>query len=272
MSSIAHQQGVLGSDYRTEEVLAASFIAASIPVWIFILIGISRLGVQAEGVQIEKGDVEQAVEVTPMIDYDHPVLKGGGKKVKLPDAWAPPPEPRREAAVASPDAKDDPGAIPDPNLPVYDGGTAPNPDGGTTTDPDASMNPPTGEGGGSPDGGESGGDGDGGSPGSKDGNTDDRLLARAARLYRGRLTSFFKAGFRCPKLPEGAQKCSPTGSASISGLTVTSVSFQGCGVAEIDAAARAALQSKQGQQIPPPPEEYKEKLTFSSFPIQYQCK
>src|SRR5690606_27772719 len=155
----------------------------------------------ADAVAIEKGDVEQAVEVTPMIDFDSPILKGGGKKVKLPDEWAAPPAPRREAAVASPNAKDDPDAIPKP-MPVFDGGAPPAPDASTTTDSDADVNPPPGEGGGKPTD-EPGGDGEGGTSGSTDGNTDDRLRARAARQYAGRLSAFFKGGFVCPQLPEG---------------------------------------------------------------------
>lgn len=269
MSSIAHRQGVMGTDYRTEEVLAASFLAASIPVWIFILIGISRLGVEAEMTAIEKGDVEQAVSVTPMIDFDSPLLKGGGKKVKLPAEWAAPP-PRKKAAVASTNATDDPDAIPDP-MPVYDGGAPPDPDAATTDNPDAEVNPETGEGGGEP-GEEPGGEGEGGSAGSPDGGTKDKAKARAARIYASRLRRFFKAGFRCPKRPEGAPPCLAGATASISGdLTVTSVSFTGCGQPEVDSAAQAALNSRKGMQAPPPPEEYPE-LQRPVFGFTYTCK
>lgn len=270
MSSPAHQTGVFHTDHRPEEVLAASFIAASVPVWIVIIWSISKLGMVAAGVpEVEQG-LATPIRVTPMIDMDSPLLKGGGKKAKLPESWAAPPAPRQESAVVSPNAKDDPDAIPKP-MPVFDGGTAPDPDAAVTTNPDADVSPPTGEGGGKP-GDLPGGDGDGGSPGSTNGNTTDRARVRAASLYNGRLASFFRAGFRCPQLPEGAQKCSPTGSVTISGdLTVTSVSFSGCGVPEIDSAAQSALNSKKGQQVPPPPAEYPD-LQPSSFGVTYVCR
>jgi len=149
---------------------------------------------------------------------------------------------------------------------------APDPDAATSADGDASVSPDKGEGGGKPDAEASGGDGEGGSPGSKKGNTTDRLLARAATQYNGRLAAFFRAGFRCPQLPEGAKKCSPTGSVTISsGLVVTSASFNACGVPEIDSAAQAVLMSKKGQQVPPPPAEYPQ-LQQAGHTIVYQCK
>ena len=272
MSTFAHGQGVFGTDHRPEEVAAAAFIAASMPVWIIIAWSITRLGLHAEGVpNVEKGTATP-IRVTPMIDMDSPVLKGGNKKVKFPSAWevAPKPTPRQKSAVVSPNSVDDPDAIPDP-MPVYDGGAPPDPDASTTTNPDADVSPETGTGGGEP-GELPGGEGDGGSPGSPDGNTTDRLKVRAAMQYRARLTSFFKAGFRCPQLPEGASKCSPTGSVTISGgLVVTSTSFAPCGVIEIDSAAQSVLTSKQGQSVPPPPEEYPE-LQMSSISFTYSCK
>jgi hypothetical protein len=206
-----------------------------------------------------------------MIDMDSPILKGGNKKVKLPKEWevAPRPVPRQDSAVVSPNAKDDPDAIPGPK-PIYDGGTAPDPDGSTTSDRDAEVSPEHGEGGGKP-GDLPGGEGAGGTPGSPNGNTTDRARVRAAQMYQGRLVSFFKAGFRCPPLPEGAPKCSPSGSVTISGgLIVTSTSFSPCGVPEIDSAAQAVLNSKRGQQVPPPPADYPD-LQVSSLGISYNC-
>ncbi len=268
MSTFAHGRGVLGTDYRPEEVLASTFIAASIPVWLFLLWNVSGLSVVAAGPpNIEKGTAIP-MKVTPMIDMDSPLLKlGGGKKVKLPTEWevAPPVVKQREAAaVVSPNAKDDPNAIPDRDLPIYDGGTAPDPDAEAVRDPEITDA-------GEPSDGNVN-EGGGSAAGSPDGSATDPTKARAARFYHGRILAFLKAGFICPSLPEGAPKCSPSGSVTISGdLTVSGVSFSGCGVPEIDAAAQAAINAKKGQQIPPPPENHPE-LQPSSFSVTYVCK
>ena len=265
MSSLAHRQGVLRTDHRAEEVLAAGLIAASVPVWIFILIGISRLHRVAEGTQIEKGDVEQAMQVTPMLDLDSPLLKlGGGQQVKMPDEWAPPPVPQREqAAVVSTKGKDDPNESPDPSLPVYDGGAPPDPDAEAVENPEPNDAGPTDAD--APDGG-------GSLSGDPDGSVEDPAKGRARSQYKGRLMSFFKAGFRCPQMPEGAGGGTASAYFTLSGDgTVVSFTFTPSNVPEIDSVAKATAQGKVGQQIPPYPEKYPEmKQTGQS--VVYGCK
>ena len=58
---------------------------------------------------------------------------------------------------------------------------------------------------------------------------------------------------------------------TISGLTVSGVSFNGCGNPIIDGPAKAHAQGKVGQSIPPPPEKYPD-MAPSSFTIVYRCK
>ncbi len=265
MSALAHGKGVLGTDYRPQEVLASSFLAASVPVWLFILIGISRLHAPAEGVHIEKGDVEQAVKIIPMIDFDSPLLKlGGGKAVKLPDVWAPPPVPqRKDEAVVSTKGKDDVKEIPDRRLEVYDGGTAPDPDAETTDNPEPDDAGPADAD--APDGG-------GSQLGSPDGSVVDKRKGRALNRYKGRLRRFFKIGFRCANRPEGAPGGSAGAYFAIGGDgTVLSFTFTPSNIPEIDAIAKSTAQSKVGQQIPPYPEKYPE-MKQSGQSVAYGCK
>jgi hypothetical protein len=256
----AHGRGVLGTDHRPHEVLGASLLGTSVPVWIFILwswSGLHRTGVAPD---IEKG-LGVPIEITPVIDMESPLMKKGAK-VQLPKEWQvqePQVSGTDKAASVSTSAPDDPDAIPEPGLEVVDGGEVPDPDASDAAagDPgDASA----GQGGGSPEG------ADGGM------RERDPEEERAARLYRGRITAFLRAGFVCPQLPEGAPRCSPSASVTIAGdLTVTSVSFSPCGVPEIDSAAGGSINSKKGQAIPPPPESYPH-LQPSAFAVSYVCK
>ena len=117
------------------------------------------------------------------------------------------------------------------------------------------------------------GSGGGHAAGSKYGTETDPLKARAAGQYHDRILRFLKQGFSCPAVPDDVKKtCQPSASVSIGGDgTVTSFSFNPCGNEAMDAAARSAISSKVGQQIPPPPEKY-EDLRPNSFSVAYVCK
>jgi hypothetical protein len=52
--------------------------------------------------------------------------------------------------------------------------------------------------------------------------------------------------------------------------TVLGFSLSPCGQGAVDAAARAAIQAKVGQPIPPAPENYPE-LRPNSFAVTYVC-
>jgi hypothetical protein len=264
MTAAARVRGVLGTDYRPEEVLAACVAATVMPIAVVGAVAISQLDVLGAVPEVDPG-MGTPIRVKPMIDMDSPLLKLGGK-AQLPKEWQQP-EPQQQAnvreqtAVVSPQAKDDKNAIPDDDIPLHTGDAGPDPDAEVVKEGEQAS---------SDAGTEAAG---GGSPaGSKDGTETDPLKARAASRYHGAILGFLKAGFVCPQLPEGAPKCSPSASVTIAGdLTVTSVSFAPCGVPEIDAAAGAAAKAKQGQSIPPPPENYPE-LQPSSFSVAYVCK
>jgi hypothetical protein len=266
---VAARPGVLGTDFRPEEVLAAVAGTGAIPVAVVVITIVAELlglfGRPLTGMpEVDRG-LGEPIRVKPVVDMDSPLLKLGGK-AQLPKEWEKPePDPqtpvREQTAVVSPQAKDDPNAIPDKDTPLHTGDAGPDPDAEVVKDGEqASTDAGT----------EAAG---GGSPaGSKDGTETDPLKGRAASRYHGMILGFLKAGFVCPQLPEGAPKCSPSASVTIAGdLTVTSVSFSPCGVPEIDSAAGAAANSKKGQSIPPPPENYPE-LQPSSFAVTYVCK
>jgi len=257
-----------GADYTPQELAIAAFIALSVPVWSIVLLMLSQSGALSDDApHIVPG--EMPIAVKPVVDMDSPLLKLGGKKVRpvLPDRWKKP-EPSEQPKVVerkahvSTKAKHDAEAPPK-DLEVSDAGTPPDPDAEVVDQADE-ENPDADA------GSEASG---GGSPaGSKDGTETDPLKARAASKYHGRILAFLKAGFSCPKLTDSEPRCSPSASVSISGDgVVTAVSFNACGNAKIDPAANAAIQSKIGQQIPPPPENYPE-LRPNSFSVAYVCK
>ena len=258
-------RGVLGSDYEPNEVLVAACIALSVPVWSAVLLSMSDLDKQANAVSIAPGDAVP-MRVNPVVDLDSPLLKLGGKKVRaeLPAKWRKP-EPtktvRERQAIVSTKAQDDPDAAPPGHLTVSDSGKPIDPDAEVVAQadepnedvPDASLE---GAGGGSP-------------AGSKEGTEVDPLKARAASLYHGRISAFLYGGWSCP---QGAQAgCTASAGVSLSGGVVSGVSFRGCGDPTLDTAARAHIQGKVGQSIPPPPENYPE-LAPNSFNVTYVCK
>ena len=266
----ARRRRALGSDYQWDEVVVAVLVALSMPVWVTVVFAIDSLDNHAAAPLITAGDAIP-IRVTPVVDMDSPLLKLGGKKklkAKLPDMWKPKVAPRptqivKQRAHVSTKAEDTTDAIPSKDLEVSDAGTAPPPDAAVAKDVDVEIPDVVDDAGTEAEG--------GGSPaGSPDGTETDPLKARASSLYHGRILRFLKSGFSCPAA--AAAGCMPSASVSIgSGGTVTAFSFRPCGDAAIDGAAKAAIASKVGQSIPPPPDSYPE-LIPNHFGVTYVCK
>ncbi len=260
--------GVLGTDYRSTEVLVALFVALSVPVWSVVLLAITGLDSQGDAPIITPGDA-LPIKIIPVVDLDSPLLKLGGKKVraKLPDRWVKPQRPTKieeRKAQVSTKAEDNEEDIPPDDLEVSDGGEAIAPDAEVADQVDMPED--------NTDAGEQG-SGGGHAAGSKHGTETNPLKARAANQYHDRILRFLKRGFSCPPVPaEDKKSCRPSASVTIAGDgTVTSFSFNPCGHEAIDGAARSAISSKVGQQIPPPPEKY-EDLRPNSFSVAYVCR
>jgi hypothetical protein len=251
--------GVAGTDYRPSEVMVALFVSLGVVVWTVVLLKLSQLALMADAPAIAPSD-PVAVKVNPVLDMDSPLLKlGGNVRVKMPNEWEQHPDVVKRRAQVSTKAGQTADDIPDKDdLEVSDAGTPIDPSATVTDDPiDENLSDAGAEGSG------------GGSPeGSEHGTETDPLKARAASQYHGRILGFLKSGFACP----GPASCTPSASVSIGGGgAVTGFSFNACGDAAIDSAARASIASKVGQAIPPPPENYPE-LRPNSFSVAYVCK
>ncbi len=256
----------LTRDYEPWEVGAAVAIAIAVQLAAGTMFYVGSTGTSLAP-EIDKG-AQPPVKVTPVLDEELlPPLLGGGKKAVLPDMWnrapasvkqkiaeAPPPP---EVAAPSPEAADKTEAIPDAGQKVAtvedasvderdageegaDAGLAASEEdaGIATLDPDGGSGP--------------------GGPGDPDGVKDGGLDQFQKRQYVGRLIGFFKRGFVVSGLglpPEDIQKLVVSVSVQLDGLTVKSFSLGSSGNATFDAAARAALESKVGSQVPPPPED-----------------
>jgi len=270
-----YRPGVFGTDYSSFEVLVAGCVALSVPIWSALLLSMTELGDQADVPEIAPAD-EIPMHVTPVVDMESPLLKlggGKGKKIKLPEAWVkPPPQPepsdddtkagpaKAQVSTKAGKTEDD---ITDAGLETDRDAEAIDPDAAVGDDLDAGNEGAGGasmddipEGGGSPDG-------------SALGTETDPLKARAHSQYHGRIQAFLYQGWRCP---QGAKsECRATASVTLSGTSITSVSFHGCGDPAMDAAASAHANGKVGQSIPPPPELYPD-IVPPSFTITYVCK
>jgi hypothetical protein len=234
----------------------------------------TKLGEQANVPEIAPAS-EIKMSVKPVVDMDSPLLKlggGKGKKIKLPSEWVKPPpkqpaEPEdgaapRKAQVSTKAGKteDD---ITDAGLEEGDpDAEAIDPDASVVDDPDAATD---GAGGNTGDEVPEGG---GTAEGSPLGTETDPLKARAASQYHGRILAFLYQGWRCPT--SAKPECRASATVSLSGTNITGVSFTGCGDPSLDAAAQAHANTKVGQSIPPPPENYPE-IVPPSFNVTYVC-
>lgn len=273
------------SDFAPWEIGAAIAIALAVQLGN----GVALWAARTPDVDLNEVDkaVEQVVKVKPVLDEEAlQAAKLGGKKVKLPDMWqrapasvkkaiqdkpAPPPD------VATPSTKADesPTAIPDKNKKtetVEDAGpdqdAAPGEDAGLTAS-NEDAGPATLE----TDGGTPNGTGEPGCVGegcAKDG-TDDLQKGQ----FAGRWIAFLQRGFVVKGTglpPEELQKLRVSASVQVSPAgVVTGYSISSnSGNAAFDAAARAALEAKVGQQGPNPPEEHPEFLK-PSFSVTMVC-
>jgi hypothetical protein len=203
----------------------------------------------------EKPPEEMPMAVKPVAD-DLPLLKLGGAKPKLPDAWqkkAPLPVPAEpsEDGAPSPQAKDDPEQSSKKPL-SRDAGPPPTEAGAAVAD--NSQN--------APDSGPAGEVvGPGAANGSKNGTETDPLKARALDIYRQKLLAWFNVRF---KPPQGSIPCdelkklsagvsaSVGGDRSVGGFTITRPS----GNDVFDAKVKSTMESLVGQELPPPPQNY----------------
>ena len=273
-ASAGYRPGVFGTDYSSFEVLVASCVALSVPVWSALLLSMTELGEHANVPEIAPAS-EIPMQVKPVVDMDSPLLKlggGKGKKIKLPDEWVKPPpqakpDPEDQAAPAKAQVSTKAGKeekdITDAGLDDDPDAEAIDPDAAVGDDPDAGND---GSGGNTADEIPEGG---GTADGSPLGTETDPLKARATVLYADRIRAFLYQGWRCP--PGAKTECAATAAVSLSGTSITSVTFNGCGDPVLDGAASGHANGKVGQNIPPPPESYPE-LTPPSFTITYVCR
>ena len=209
------------------------------------------------------------IKVTPVLDLDSPVLKLGGKKLraKLPANWVRPVAKKRveRKAHVSTKAKDRVSDIPPKDVVVSDAGTPPPVDAAVAKKVDEEVEDEV------TDAAPANTDEDGHADGTKGGTETDPLKARAISLYRGRVAGWFLRKFSpdCKGMTkEDKKKKRAIASVKLVGDgTVLSYSLKPSGHAGLDAAAKRALDASVGQQIPPPPENYKLKVPNSSTPV-----
>ena len=243
--------------YTSLEVVLALGIAGLVQAAFFLLLAIAGMGAEIKPAP-EAVPEERPISVKPVLD-DAPLLKLGGKKVraKLPDMWKKQAAIKRyeERSAPSPFAEKTPEAIPTSALASPDS-EAPPPDADLAKKVDediqlldaAAPAEPTVA-------------GEGVQDGVKEGTETDPLKGRAVSLYRAKLIAWFKAPF---SIPPGAIPCeqltklksrvsatvSPDG--TVTGFSVGSPSGNGT----FDGRVQSAMQSRVGQQVPPPPPLY----------------
>jgi hypothetical protein len=241
-------------DFQGWELAVAILAAVFVQVGAGFALRAANLA-QANIGEIDKGG-EVPVKVIPVIDLESPLLKLGSKKrAVLPDMWKikPPRVHVEEKAFASTKAEKTEEAIPKDDVKM-----AP-----------ADADPPPEE----TDAGELAMAEEGSELGSKDGTEVDPLKGRAVDQYRQRLSSFLSAGFIVTGsgLPdEELTKIRVNGSVQLSGLTVTGFTLSPSGNATFDQRATQTLQSKVGQQVPPPPENYPDILQ-GTVSVSFGC-
>lgn len=255
-------------DFHGWELAVAILAAAFVQVGAGFALRAANLA-QANVGEIDKGG-EVPVKVIPVVDLESPLLKLGSKKrAVLPDMWKikPPRVHVEEKAFASTKAEKTEEAIPKDDVKMAPADAEPPPeDAEVVKDTDLEITEET-------DAGELAMAEEGSELGSKDGTEIDPLKGRAVDQYRQRLSSFLSAGFIVTGsgLPdEELTKIRVNGSVQLSGLTVTGFTLSPSGNATFDARATQTLQSKVGQQVPPPPENYPDILQ-GSVSVSFGC-
>lgn len=261
-------------EYSVTDVVVAVATAAGVMGGAALVLRASALGANAAAPEIDVG-AGVPVRVVPVLDLDAPTLKLGGGRARagLPQRWI-----RRPKAVADSKASPPPAATssshaPSSGVAAADAGAPGDTDAGATADSDAGAPGETGVDTGA--GAEPGPGGPGHPLGAPEGTETDPLKARAGDVYRSRLVAWFSSRFRVSGsgLPQSTlTKLRVQATVQISpdrrvaGYTMTS---SGNGV--FDAAARAALESAKGQELPPPPESYPD-LFQTTISLTFVCK
>ncbi len=218
--------------------------------------------------ETDKGG-ERPVRVIPVLD-DLPLLKLGGKKPKLPDAWVKktPQKLEEKKAFVSTKAEQTEEAIPKEKAELADAGVKPpDPDAEVVKDQETPIDEVA-------DAGEQAFAEEGHAAGDEKGTEKDPLKARAIDQYRARVSSFFSSRFRVAGsgLPEETLASTRVGgTVTLSGTTVTGFTISPSGNPAFDAAATQALSSTVGSSIPPPPENYPDLGVGSSFSVSFYC-
>lgn len=195
------------------------------------------------------------IQITPVIE-DLPMLKLGSKRNEnqLPDMWRKPkPKPRYEDKSApSPVADKNPATLPTNELaksnekpPPPDAELAKEVDENLPEDLEKTPDPNMPE--------------EGAADGIKGGTETDPLKAFIMDQYKAKLIAWFKAGF---DPPDGKEFCGISvliAARAGNDRVVQSFSIAASsGNAALDERVRKHLQSKVGQQLPPPPPKYPE--------------
>lgn len=259
----------LRSDFEGWEIGVAIVVAIGIQIGAGIALHAAQLDIKALAPPIEKG-TETPVAVKPVLDLDSPLLKfGSKKKYKLPDQWvrqAPKKRVVRKTHVST-KAKKTAEDIPDEDIPMADAGEEPpDPDAEFIKEQDTEFD--------ETDAGEAKTDEEGHADGVVGGTEMDPLKARAIDLYRARIAGFFTSAFSVHGTglsQEQLEALAASASVQLNGLTVQSFTLNPSGNAQFDAAARTALQSRVGQQIPPPPENYPDAMQ-NQISLTFVCR
>ncbi len=294
-------------EYSALDLFLAATTASAVMVSSAAVLRAASLRDPATALEVDVG-LAAPVRVVPVLDLDAPMLKLGGRRAeaRLPDKWVrkPPrapepetaPETKKREARPSPRAAASEGDIPPPDMQVADAGAtprdaAPEPAGDAAPAPasDAGLAdvPEAAAASGEPLVGAAPGEGTGGSgpvssvagPGHPDGvvggTETDPLKARAADVYRSRLIAWFSGRFRV----NGSRLAQATLTKLRAGATVqigagrrvVGYTLSSSGNAVFDAAAKAALESTRGQELPPPPENYPD-LVQAQISLTFVCK
>jgi len=258
------------ADYAPWEVGVALTLAAAAQVGGVLLVHFGQKDVVSDLPEIDKG-MEMPVKVKPVLDLEGVALKQGGKKPVLPDMWQAPKPPARPQTKAPDQAfastKADENEVPEKSSkPMAQADAAvPPPDAGDKDIPDAATEPsdagttePTDK----PEGNKQ----EGVDGGVADGKSTDATERNQKATYAARIGAFLAGIGRrgC-----GGGKGTVSGSVSLSGGTITSVSI---GSSDPDlSGVGPAMQGAVGQQIPPPPDEHPDWMP-SSFAVTIVCK
>lgn len=261
-------------NFSTAEIVFAIVMAANVQAGALLLLRLSNVHKPAAVAEIDTGS-SVPVRVVPVLDLDSPTLKLGGKRdhTKLPDRWLKPKVKKRvkQEAFVSTKAEKTEEAIPPKEVELAKLDTTPPPpdtelakDVETPVEVPKDDTPPANV------------DEKGHEDGSKDGKEVDPLKARAVDLYRERIRGWFSRRFRVSGSglsPDEIVKHRVSATVTLSGgRSVADFSISPSGQAAFDAAARKALESAKGDELPPPPENYPDilqtqiSLTFTCTP------